>query len=107
MATNKVHVFRLSTGEEVIATHLENRVDDQAGEVAAFEKVRVIQVMPTGPNQMGVGIIPYSAACVDGRIEFAQAHIIAVIEHGKEIEDAYIQQTTGIALATAGSIPSR
>ena len=101
---NDILTFKLSSGEEIIGTKVGTRgpIDNPD---YILEKVRVIQMMPTGPNSVGVGLIPFSAACVDGQVHIRAQGIVAEIEHGKDMEDAYLQQTTGIQLAGAGSVP--
>ena len=100
---NDIRTYKLSSGEEIIGT-LASKLPGSAGDIV-LEKVRVIQMMPTGPNSVGVGLIPFSAACVDGQITVKEHAIVAEIEHGKDMEDAYLQQVTGIQIAGAGSIP--
>lgn len=92
-------VFRLISGEEIAAT-----VVDQAAGV--YEKVRVVQMVQTGPKTVGVGMIPYSAACVDGKVTFRPGAIAADLEHSVDIERLYIDQTTPIQIVGAGSIPT-
>ena len=101
-----IRTFKLVTGEEIIGKLIGSSDTGFAGNnMIKLTKVRTIQMMPTGPNQVGVGLLPYSAADVDGAIKFSRSAIVAEIEHGKDMEDAYLQQTTGIQLAGAGSVP--
>ena len=88
--------LKLVTGEEIIGTKTTSSSD------TVLEKVRAIQVGMTAPGQLGVGLIPFSAACVDGEITVSEHAVVARIAHGKDIEDAYLQQVTGIALPSGG-----
>lgn len=94
----EVRTLKLITGEELIGIVVEERDDG----TMIMEKTRCVQMMPTSPGQMGVGIVPYTPSNVDGEVKLYARGIIGEIKHTKEMEDAYLQQTTGIQLASAG-----
>lgn len=103
----KIRTLKLVTGEEIIATEVTLDPNLVKGTDLVLEKVRTIQMMPTGPGQVGVGLVPFSPSCIDGKVTLRLSAIVAEIEHNKEMEDAYLQQTSGIQLAGAGSIPTK
>lgn len=107
--TDTIRTLKLVTGEEVIGT-IVNTATESLAETRSeivLEKVRTIQMGMTAPGHVGVALVPFSAACVDGEIAFNRTSVVAVLNHGREMEDAYLQQTSGIQLASAGSIPRK
>lgn len=92
--------FKVITGEEIIAT----TKDTVSRSMGIYEKVRVVQMVQTGPQTVGIGLVPFSPACVDGEIIFKPEAIIATMTLSNEVENAYIQQTTGIQMAGGVSL---
>lgn len=65
----------------------------------------VLQVMPTGNGGYGLGLLPWVHSTRSGEIRINEDQIMGVIESpDKEVQDAYLSQTSGIQLAPAGSI---
>lgn len=84
--------IKLASGEELIA----QRPFGKNGNT--FEKIRVFGVF----NQQGslqVTLSPYIWMNPDVEIEFKDAQIVDTFPVPKQVEDQYIQQTSGIALA--------
>jgi hypothetical protein len=65
--------------------------------------------MQTSPGQLGVGLMPHSAVSIDGDIKFNySAFSSRILNIPKDMEDVYLQQTSGIQLAkAAGPMPPR
>lgn len=97
--SREVIVCKLSTGEEIIGTS----VDDQKDENSLFlGKVRVVALQP-GPNgHISFALIPWMATAAElNNVAISRRHIIATVtDVPRQIVDAYLQQTTGIELAT-------
>jgi len=93
--SDEVKVFKINTGEEVIS-----RVAEDNGDHFILNKPRVVAIAP-GPNgQASVTLIPMFASSQDGDAKLYKSCIVGEpLEFAKELENGYIQQTTGIALA--------
>ena len=87
--------MKLISGEEIIG-----RVEQNDDDFITLSKVRLIQMVQTGPQQMGMAMAPYLATNIDGDIRIKQTSLLT--EPAAPSEDAekpYIEQTTSIALA--------
>lgn len=93
--SQQVVSFKLLSGEEVIG-----RVENETDDVIVLSKVRSIQMVQTGPQSMGLHIMPYMASNLDGDISFRRAATTTVPSApSSEAEKPYIENTTSIALA--------
>jgi len=87
--------FKLLSGEEVMG-----RLVEELDTIIKLEKVRSVQMVQQGPQQMGMAIIPYSATNIDGVIPFRKTALSTdPMTPSDETEKLYMQQTTTIALA--------
>lgn len=93
----KIRAYKLVTGEEIIGQN----VALYKTNMIILERVRIVQMVQTGPQSVGVGMVPFSASNIDGRVEIYETAVVANIEPTKDIEDAYIGQTSGIQIANA------
>ncbi len=92
---SQVISFKLLSGEEVMG-RLVNEIDT----TITLEKVRSVQMVQQGPQQMGMAIIPYSATVIDGEIPFRKSAMSTdTMTPSDETEKLYMQQTTSIDLA--------
>lgn len=94
----KVLLMKLVSGEEVIGKEVEEK-DNKI----VLSDVRVIVAHP-GPNgQMAVGMIPWMVGAPESNIEIDKSRIMGIPagEIPKQLEDGYLQQTSGIAFASA------
>jgi hypothetical protein len=93
--SEEVKVFKLITGEEMIA-----RVTDETVTSITVDRPRVVAIMPNPNGQMGVTLIPLFASNQEGKAILERSAIAATsCEVNSELEKSYISQTTGIALA--------
>ena len=89
--------IKLVTGEELIGKLI--RVDDTA--VVINKPFSLIM-----DNENKLGLMPYCLAASEGQIRFNQNNLMAFpAKVSKNFEDGWIQHTTGIHLASAGSVP--
>ena len=87
--------MKLISGEEIIG-----RVEENDDDYITLSKVRLIQMVQTGPQQMGMAMAPYLATNIDGDIRIKQTAVMtAPVAPSEDAEKPYIQQTTTIALA--------
>jgi len=103
MTTKVVHL-KLTNGEEIIG----KAVDTAKSEThLTLEKIRSLTIQATGQGQVGIGMIPFMVGNPDGAIKIPTKHILGepVEDTPKAIEDAYLQQVSGLAFATQGAAP--
>ena len=93
--SGKVISFKLLSGEEVMG-----RLVGEVDTTITLEKVRGVQMVQQGPQQMGMAMIPYSATVIDGEIPFYKSAMSTTpMTPSAETEKLYMQNTTSIALA--------
>lgn len=88
----KISVLKLSSGEEIIAR------ENQTLSGATYSKPMMMQMLQTQQG-MGVTMVPYIMSAPDATIEIDSSFIICKIDASKQVEDAYLQQTSGIDLS--------
>lgn len=93
--THSLVAFKLTTGEEIIA----RLVDETKFEI---EKPHILAMQPT-PHGVQMGFMPWMPLAGDSPFCINRDSIVAHVSEDsipKQFRDAYIQQTTGITLAT-------
>lgn len=101
LKSGDVYTFKLTTGEEVVARYVSNN-----DKYFMVEKPLALGVQQTekGPQ---LGFMPFAMTLNDTKKQEIPINIAVVItyfEPSKEVSDGYIQQTSGIQIASAGSI---
>jgi len=101
----KVIHLKLIDGEEILGKLCE---DSGLGETSlnwVLEKVRSLTVQPMGEGQAGLAMIPFMMGDVDGQIRIPRNQVIGAPTRDppKQVEDAYLQQVSGLAFATQAS----
>ena len=93
-----IRLFKLTSGDEIIG-----RQTDTDSEFYTLKSVRLIIMQPTGPGQIGLGMIPWMGGAPDEEIRVSKKNIMGWPVGGvpKQLEDNYLQQTSGLQLATA------
>lgn len=93
---SEITLFKLVSGEEVIAT-----VSDKTNTTFTVSKAMAIGVVQTGPQQYGLQLYPFLKGSPDGEFTlFAQA-IMGTMPTPPDLERSYISQTSGIEIATS------
>ena len=113
----KIVCLKLSSGEELIARIVEGPQMLFGSSVAApdpfagdgpytvpvqdilIEKANILGVHQVSPGQVGVGFSPWAIGDQDGKFLLNRDHVTAIYSPVKELEDAFLQQVTGIQLA--------
>jgi hypothetical protein len=91
----EIIAFKLSNGMEIVGRKVS--VDDTS---VVLEKARVVQMVQTGPNAVGMSLQPFMVSDIDGEVPFVRAHFVTgIINPSEEVEKPYLEQTTSIALA--------
>jgi hypothetical protein len=102
---SKVISLKLTSGEEVVA-ELRQTVQVLAGQgpVISYRVKRphILQFQQMGPGQLGLAFIPWTLSNPDiDEIDIPASHVISAFEPALKVEKQYLQQTSGISLATA------
>ena len=93
-----IRIFKLVTGEEVIAKALSSPSEPGSW---TLKNPRVLVAQPTGNGQMGIAMIPWIVAAPDHSVKIREKDIVGdpISNLPKQVEDGYLSQTSGIALA--------
>jgi hypothetical protein len=91
---SKIVVIKLSEGSEIVSQM--SKVDEKT----LLHKPRVLQIMPSQSGYQ-VGLVPFFISNPDGDCIVNDNHITSIIEAPKQIEDAYLRNTSGIEIATS------
>lgn len=90
-----LYTLKLLSGAEIVG-----RLVSEDDDVIVLEKARVIQMVQTGPQQVGMSLQPFMVSDIDGEIPFLRAGLATrPITPSEEVETPYLEQTTSIALA--------
>jgi len=93
-----IKVYKIGQ-EEIIAKFVEIK-----GPYIVLSKPRVLQIMMQQNGQGGAALVPWFLTDPEAEMMVAISHIIASIDAPAEIEKMYLSQTSGIEIASAGSI---
>lgn len=97
-----VIVYKLNTGEEIIGTLTE---DDRENSEVIIGRPRQLAMTPVSQGQVGLSLLPWLASAPDEDVVLRRDAIVGrPIRVPKQLEDAYLQSTSGIQLAT-GNVP--
>lgn len=101
---SNIVLYKLSTGEEIIA-----RIEEERDSAIVLSSVRTIMIQPTGDGRIGIALMPFMAGAADNKIRVYTRSIVSVTddEIPKQIEDMYLQQTSGIDLSSGAANVSR
>lgn len=91
-----IHVFKLTTGEELIS-----RVTEETDDSYVLSKPRVVAISPTQSGQMSVTLIPLLASAPDCEFTLSKSVVVGKPTDGinSELEKGYMEQTTGLDLS--------
>lgn len=90
--------LKLSTGEEVIGS-IEDYIELN-NEDFKIKNPRRIEVAMSRDGLAGLSLIPFMIGCPEGEVVIEKSHVVAYVKSvPKQLEDGYLQQTSGIQLA--------
>lgn len=93
---SEIRILKLTNGDELIATIVNAHMEDRL----AIKKVRQL-IMQQTDKGLGMGLFPWLGSAIDTELEIYRSNLLVVpFAPDKHLEDQYLQQTTGIALAT-------
>lgn len=88
-----VVVYKMVSGEEVIAKMVEFN-----GGVHIVDRARVLRMVPTneGPRP---ALLPWVISLSEEEVSFKDEHVMVWKDAPKDVEMAYLEQTSGLQLA--------
>lgn len=99
----QVVAYKLNSSEEIIG-----KLKDENDLSIVLDDARILIVSPGQGGQAQVALLPYMMADNgEGSVEIYKTALAGKLQKSihKQLEDMYLQQTSGIQLATAGSVP--
>ncbi len=90
---NDVKIFKLTTGEEIIARA------DQEQDKMILKNPMTLQAVPTQvQGAMGMALVPWIISAKGDFIEISLEHIVVETEPKPDLEKNYLSQISGITL---------
>lgn len=94
-----VLLVKLQSGEEVVG-----RIKKEDDTSYTLSNARLLMVQPDQSGQMSIGMIPWIVGAPDSDVVMQKSQISGrIVNVPKAFEDGYLQQTSGIQFAAAGS----
>lgn len=111
-------VYKLNNGQEIIGKLAESRkrtvlletgpeVQMETANEVFLEDVRVIEFVPHPSGQVQVGMFPWMLSAAEAVVTLKKSAIAAFVDPDrvpKQLQDAYLQNTSGLQIANAGAI---
>ena len=92
---SEVKIFKLTTGEELIARKEGNVEDD----ILVNQPLVLIQVQTNSKDTMGAALVPWLvSANPDNLIKLSPEHIVAETTPRNDVEKNYLEKITGLTL---------
>ena len=93
MSSTQVKIFKLTTGEEIIARA------EQQRDLMILNRPMTFQAVPTQvQGAMGMAMVPWMISAKGDFIEISLSHIVVETEAKSEIEKNYLASITGLSL---------
>ena len=91
----QVYCIKLAGDDELIAKLIE---DPEVNDALVVKDVFSIGLQQIGPNEVGVGMMPWLVGNHSATVNIAFAHIVTTYAPNDQLEKAYRQKTTSIQL---------
>ena len=102
MSDMKIVLFKLSSGEEVVGELVSEHNDCRV-----LKRARVMIPTPSGPGQMSIQMAPYVITAAESEVTIYDRCIAGEVKDvPADLEKGYIHNTTGVQIASAGSVPA-
>ena len=93
MSSTQVKIFKLTTGEEIIARA------EQQRDLMILNRPMTFQAVPTQvQGTMGMAMVPWMISAKGDFVEISLSHIVVETEPKPDIEKNYLSQISGITL---------
>ena len=90
---NDVKIFKLTTGEEIIARA------EQEQDNMILKQPMILQAVPTQvQGAMGMALVPWMISAKGDFIKISLEHIVVETEPKPDLEKSYLSQISGITL---------
>lgn len=109
-----VKAFKLVTGEEVIAEVRDPKVQELLQETFritrdevtyTLRRPNVLQFQQMAPGKFGMAMVPYTLSNPDlETVKIPASKVITVFDVADNVEKQYLQQNSGIALASPADV---
>lgn len=100
----QIVALKMVSGEEIIAQLdmlASNEVMSSNNNIITVSKARVLHLTGVG-DRVGLALAPFMFSNIDGSIDIKTNNIMSIANDiPKQIEDTYIEQTSGLALASS------
>ncbi len=98
--SNKIVALMLVTGEEVIGSIVEQVME--LGDFIELQKPRVIAIMRNPQGQQGLGLVPWAKSNMETNVKIYKSQMLCEpFEPIQEVVGAYLQETSGLQLASS------
>lgn len=111
-------VYKLNNGQEIIGKKVSAQrvgllVEQKGAEPAEtaeevfLEDVRVIEFVPHPSGSVQVGMFPWMLSAAEATVTLKKSAIAAYVDPDrvpKQLQDAYLQNTSGLQIAGAGAL---
>lgn len=97
MSDNSIRLFKLVTGEDIITAFTK----DHSTQSYQFHKPRVFQIRQVDEGFAPEIRMPWILVDPDATVPVQFDKIVTQVDVPKQLEDMYLQLTSGIALATS------
>jgi len=108
MSSNNILTFKMVSGEEVVAAIVEEVGPSVLTEGGAKTKIveyivrrpHMLRMLPNGAGSVGLAFVPWTLSNPEiEQLVIPAAAVLLTYSPAKHVENQYIEQTSGIALA--------
>lgn len=102
---SRIVSLKLSSGEELLGSIPTEYIENTF--TLDLDSIRRLQVAGQQGGQIGLALVPWMMSAVDGIVSINKNMIVAIVQEdklAKQLVDAYLQETSGIQLASPGSL---
>lgn len=98
-----IQAFKLITGEEVVADFT-GAASEGGVEYYNLEKPRLLMLQDVGNGRIGMIFMPWLHANFDASVKLSSKFVICAHKPSDEIEQGYLEKTSGLTLAKGSSL---
>lgn len=93
-----VRLYKLVSGEEIVASVVDESTNQ---DYVTVKTACSLQVVPKGPQQYALALLPYMRGEPDGEIKLFKLAIASEVDANADLERSYLSQTSGIEIASS------
>jgi hypothetical protein len=100
-------LFEQQSGTQKTSEIFNPATGNKLPETVSIYDVRLVYMQQVSATQMGMGLSPWIYGNQEGEFQInLKQHALTVYRPSKDVESAYMEHTSPITLAKAGSIPN-